>query len=74
MKVCRYQESAAGPVKLGVVRGDMVHDVTAVTDSLPCGSLALSSGRSVHDQFRAPATRKWRPLPTRLFPFRSAKC
>lgn len=35
MKICRYQESAGGPVKLGVVRGDMVHDVTAVTDSLP---------------------------------------
>ncbi len=35
MKICRYQESASGPVKLGVVRGDMVHDVTAVTDSLP---------------------------------------
>ena len=35
MKVCRYQEAASGPVKLGVVRGNMVHDVTAVTDSLP---------------------------------------
>jgi 2-keto-4-pentenoate hydratase/2-oxohepta-3-ene-1,7-dioic acid hydratase in catechol pathway len=35
MKICRYQETAAGPVKLGVVRGTMVHDVTAVTDELP---------------------------------------
>ena len=35
MKICRYQESAGGPVKVGVVRGDMVHDVTAVTDLLP---------------------------------------
>ncbi len=35
MKICRYQETASGPVKLGLVRGDMVHDVTAVTDSLP---------------------------------------
>ena len=35
MKVCRYQEQAGGPVKLGVVRGDLVHDVTSVTDSLP---------------------------------------
>lgn len=35
MKICRYQEAADGPVKLGVVRGDMVHDVTAVTDALP---------------------------------------
>jgi 2-keto-4-pentenoate hydratase/2-oxohepta-3-ene-1,7-dioic acid hydratase in catechol pathway len=35
MKLCRYQDSKDGPVKLGVVRGVMVHDVTAVTDSLP---------------------------------------
>lgn len=35
MKICRYQEIAGGPIKLGVVRGDMVHDVTSVTDSLP---------------------------------------
>lgn len=35
MKLCRYQERADAPVKLGVVRGDMVHDVSAVTDSLP---------------------------------------
>jgi 2,4-didehydro-3-deoxy-L-rhamnonate hydrolase len=35
MKLCRYQESEDGPVKLGVVRGDMVYDVTAVTDRLP---------------------------------------
>lgn len=35
MKICRYQDSADGPVKLGVVRGDFVHDVTTVTDLLP---------------------------------------
>jgi 2-keto-4-pentenoate hydratase/2-oxohepta-3-ene-1,7-dioic acid hydratase in catechol pathway len=35
MKICRYQSSAEGPVKLGVVRDGRVHDVTAVTDSLP---------------------------------------
>ena len=35
MKICRYQESADGPIKVGVVRDGMVHDVTAVTDSLP---------------------------------------
>ena len=35
MKICRYQESAEGPVKVGLVRDGMVHDVTAVTDSLP---------------------------------------
>lgn len=35
MKICRYQDSADGPVKLGVVRGDGVHDVSAVTARLP---------------------------------------
>lgn len=35
MKLCRYQESTDGRVKVGVVRGDMIHDVTAVTESLP---------------------------------------
>lgn len=35
MKICRYQERAEGPLKLGVVRGNLVHDVTAVTGALP---------------------------------------
>jgi 2-keto-4-pentenoate hydratase/2-oxohepta-3-ene-1,7-dioic acid hydratase in catechol pathway len=35
MKICRYQTHADEPVRVGVVRGDMVHDVTAVTDTLP---------------------------------------
>jgi 2-keto-4-pentenoate hydratase/2-oxohepta-3-ene-1,7-dioic acid hydratase in catechol pathway len=35
MKLCRYAESDAGPVKLGVVRGALVHDVTSVTGRLP---------------------------------------
>ena len=35
MKICRYQESQDGPVKVGLVRGNMVHDVTAAADSLP---------------------------------------
>jgi 2-keto-4-pentenoate hydratase/2-oxohepta-3-ene-1,7-dioic acid hydratase in catechol pathway len=35
MKVCRYQEREGGPVKLGVVRDGLVHDVTLVTDDLP---------------------------------------
>ena len=35
MKICRYQERADGPVKVGVVRGDMVHDVGAIADRLP---------------------------------------
>ncbi|VWX53388.1 fumarylacetoacetate hydrolase family protein [Novosphingobium sp. 9U] len=35
MKICRYQEAADGPIKLGVVRGEHLHDVTRVTDTLP---------------------------------------
>lgn len=49
MKICRYQESASGPVKLGVVLGDKVHDVTAVTDSLPSVRWPYPAG----DQFIA---------------------
>jgi 2-keto-4-pentenoate hydratase/2-oxohepta-3-ene-1,7-dioic acid hydratase in catechol pathway len=35
MKICRYQEAIGGPIKVGIVRGDQVHDVTAVIDTLP---------------------------------------
>ena len=35
MKICRYQDCEDGPIKLGVVRRDLVHDVTSVTGSLP---------------------------------------
>lgn len=35
MKICRYQESASGPTRLGVVRNGLVHDVTAVIERLP---------------------------------------
>lgn len=35
MKICRYQDTPDGPVKIGVVRGDRVHDVSAVADMLP---------------------------------------
>ncbi|GLK44120.1 MULTISPECIES: fumarylacetoacetate hydrolase family protein [Novosphingobium] len=35
MKICRYQLRDGEPVRLGVVRGDAVHDVTAVTEDLP---------------------------------------
>lgn len=35
MKICRYQDVPEGPVKVGVVRENMVHDVTAATDGLP---------------------------------------
>ncbi len=35
MKICRYQETADGPVRLGLVEGGMVRDVSAAADSLP---------------------------------------
>lgn len=35
MKICRYQESEGGPVRVGIVRGEFVHDVTVVTEGLP---------------------------------------
>ncbi|PEQ13129.1 hypothetical protein B2G71_09540 [Novosphingobium sp. PC22D] len=35
MKICRYQTSPQDEVRLGLVRGDMVHDVTAITRELP---------------------------------------
>ncbi|HUD28039.1 MAG TPA: fumarylacetoacetate hydrolase family protein [Novosphingobium sp.] len=35
MKICRYRTRAAGPIRVGLVRGALVHDVTAVTDTLP---------------------------------------
>ena len=49
MKICRYQHEAGGPVRLGVVRGELVHDVTAVTDSLPSVRWPYPAG----DQFIA---------------------
>lgn len=35
MKICRYRTQAEGPIRVGVVRGGMVHDVTAATGMLP---------------------------------------
>jgi 2,4-diketo-3-deoxy-L-fuconate hydrolase len=35
MKICRYQEDAGGPVKIGLVEDGMVRDVSAVADLLP---------------------------------------
>ena len=64
MKLCRYRESATGPVKLGIVRGDMVHDVTAVTDSLPSvrwpyppGDLLMTNFEALRPQMEALADR-----------------
>ncbi|MET0364595.1 MAG: fumarylacetoacetate hydrolase family protein [Sphingobium sp.] len=35
MRICRYREMTGGPVKLGLVEGDRLFDVTAVADWLP---------------------------------------
>jgi 2,4-diketo-3-deoxy-L-fuconate hydrolase len=35
MKICRYEAAAGGPIKLGLVEGDMVYDVSAAADHLP---------------------------------------
>jgi 2-keto-4-pentenoate hydratase/2-oxohepta-3-ene-1,7-dioic acid hydratase in catechol pathway len=35
MKICRYQHASGGPVRIGVVEGDAVLDVSAIADSLP---------------------------------------
>ena len=61
MKICRYQESAHGPVKLGVVRDGQVHDVTPVTDELPSVRWPYPAG----DQFIANLERL-RPAMERL--------
>ena len=53
MKLCRYQESKDAPVKVGVVRGDMVHDVTAVTDSLPAVRWPYPAGDHLMNNFEA---------------------
>lgn len=35
MRICRYQETPDGPIKLGLVDGGMVRDVTSAADYLP---------------------------------------
>jgi 2-keto-4-pentenoate hydratase/2-oxohepta-3-ene-1,7-dioic acid hydratase in catechol pathway len=35
MKICRYEDSSGGPVRVGLVEGNMVRDVSAVIDTLP---------------------------------------
>ena len=35
MRICRFQNAVDGPVKIGLVEGDTVYDVTTVADSLP---------------------------------------
>ncbi len=35
MKICRYEEQAGGPVRIGVVEDGMVRDVSRITEALP---------------------------------------
>ncbi len=35
MKICRYEETGGGPVRVGLVDGNTVRDVSAVIDTLP---------------------------------------
>jgi 2-keto-4-pentenoate hydratase/2-oxohepta-3-ene-1,7-dioic acid hydratase in catechol pathway len=54
MKICRYQMRSdepigAGPIRVGIVRGNRVHDVTAIADTLPSLRWPLPPG----DQFIA---------------------
>jgi 2,4-didehydro-3-deoxy-L-rhamnonate hydrolase len=44
MKICRYQESPDGPVRIGLVRDGMVRDVSAVADLLPAQRWPLPPG------------------------------
>ena len=60
MKLCRYQEDRSGPIRVGLVRGDMVHDVTAVADSLPAvrwpypaGDLLIANLEQLRPQMEA---------------------
>lgn len=49
MKICRYHLRRDEPVRVGVVRGDAVHDVTAVAEELPAVRWPFPPG----DQFIA---------------------
>ncbi len=60
MKICRFQESAHGPVRLGLVRGEWVHDVSAAAESLPSvrwpyppGDLLIAHLESLRPQLEA---------------------
>jgi 2-keto-4-pentenoate hydratase/2-oxohepta-3-ene-1,7-dioic acid hydratase in catechol pathway len=35
MKICRYETGSGGPVRLGLVEGGMVRDVSSIADELP---------------------------------------
>jgi 2-keto-4-pentenoate hydratase/2-oxohepta-3-ene-1,7-dioic acid hydratase in catechol pathway len=69
MKICRYQESVGGPIKVGVVRDNMVHDVTPAADSLPgvrwpypAGDLFITNLEKLRPQMEALAD-KAAPVP-----------
>lgn len=70
MKICRYQDTADGPVKVGVVRGENVYDVTAATDTLPpvrwpypAGDLFIANLEALRPQMEALADTA-EPVPT----------
>lgn len=44
MKICRYQENASGPIRVGLVDGDQVRDVSAIADDLPSMRWPLEPG------------------------------
>jgi 2,4-diketo-3-deoxy-L-fuconate hydrolase len=44
MKLCRYQLASGGPVRVGLVDGHVIRDVSAVADSLPAVRWPLPPG------------------------------
>src|SRR6266478_3145154 len=44
MKLCRYSHASGGPVRVGLVDGETVRDVSAVADALPALRWPLPPG------------------------------
>jgi 2-keto-4-pentenoate hydratase/2-oxohepta-3-ene-1,7-dioic acid hydratase in catechol pathway len=44
MRICRYEDESGGPVRIGVVEGDRIRDVTAIADELPAVRWPLAPG------------------------------
>ena len=44
MKICRYEDASGGPVRVGLVEGELVHDVSAIADDLPTVRWPLPPG------------------------------
>jgi hypothetical protein len=60
MKLCRYDED-----RLGVVRGDMMHDVTEAQSQIRAAAPYAMKGDAAIARCRrgARASRRWRPRP-----------